>query len=298
MDTLPFAPPRNVLARGIAELRSKAFPHYWSAAERWAVGRARQTRCDLVLCLTQSLREDVLAELKRHKVRRLAAWWGDPPANMRGMGLLSDAWDAIFLKDALAVRKFRTVGLHAELLHEAFNPDWHQRRFGAIGGEIVVAGNYYGYRQFIVRRLIEAGLPVALYGFPPPRWADPTIKAAHRGSFIVRMEKSAIFGSGIACLNSTTLAEGDSLNCRAFEIAGACGLHLIEDRPAVAGCFEPGTEVLVYRSIDDITEFVAKAQRDPAWALSIREAGSRRAHAEHSYRQRLELILRRVKLMT
>ena len=98
-------------------------------------------------------------------------------------------------------------------------------------------------------------------------------------------------GEGLACLNSTALSEGDALNCRAFEIAGACGLQLIEDKPSVSECFEPGRDVLVYRSVEEIGEHLARARREPDWAMKIRQAGHDRAHAAHTYEARLRTIL-------
>ncbi len=276
------------------EFRRQVFPQRWSEAEAWAVRVAREARPDLVLCLTQSLRREVLAELHEAGAPRLVSWWGDTPANMQGMGLLQDGWDLIFLKDASAVRKFQAVGLEAHHLNEAMNPAWHRRSFAEVSDEVVVAGNYYGYRQFLVGRLLDAGVPMALYGRPPPRWSTEPIKRAHRGQYIAREEKSQIFGEGLACLNSTALSEGDSLNCRAFEIAGACGLQIIEDKPSVVTCFEPGLEVLTYGSVDEIHEHLGRARKDRAWAMRVREAGHRRAHAEHTYRHRLADVFRRL----
>jgi spore maturation protein CgeB len=207
------------------------------------------------------------------------------------MGLLAPEWDAIFLKDAAAVTKFRAVGLPAEVLHEAMNPAWHTRSFDSVGEEIVVAGSYYGYRQYLVACLLQAGAPLALYGPPPPRWAKDVIKQAHRGRYVAREEKARLFGAAVACLNSTDLSEGDSLNCRAFEVAGSCGLLMIENKPAVAQCFEPGAELLVYNSVTEIMDHIARARREPDWAMSVREAGYRRAHAHHTYEKRLRAIL-------
>lgn len=289
--------PGNPLLALALDLKQKAYPEHWTAAERWVVAAARASAPDLVLCLTQSLRQEVLEALRKLGVRRLVAWWGDTPANMRGMGLLAPSWDLILIKDAAAVAKLRAVGLETELMHEAMNPVWHRRCFDRVGHDVVVAGSYYGYRQYLVGRLLDAGEPMALYGPRPPRWAGEAIALAHKGRFIVREEKSRIFGSGLACLNSTALSEGDSLNCRAFEIAGACGLQLIEDKPAVAGCFEPGREVLTYRSVDELRAHLERARREPAWAMKVREAGHRRANAEHTYELRLAEILRRTGLM-
>lgn len=273
------------------DIAARAFPDRWTKAEQWAVAAAREHRPDVILCLTQALREEVLAALRAEGVRRLFAWWGDPPANMTRMGLLALGWDRIFLKDGAAVRKFRAVGLPADHLHEATNPAWHRRLFKSAGTDVVVAGSCYGYRQFLSTVLIERGVPLAIYGPAPPAWSAPAVRAAHRGRFIVKDEKSLIFGEGLACLNSTTLSEGDSLNCRAFEIAGACGLQLIEDKPSVSECFEPGREVLVYRSVDEIEDHLARAMREPDWAMKIRQAGQDRAYAHHTYEMRLQTIL-------
>ena len=275
----------------------RAFPGHWTASERWAVAAAKEAGGgDLLLWLTKGLRQEVLEHLRSLGVRRLVAWWGDAPANMRGMGLLTGGWDKIFIKDAATVAKFVAVGLPAELLHEACNPDWHRRLYTRISNEITIAGNYYGYRQYLAECLLKAGEPLALYGPPIPRWGNSDLKGAHRGKYIVRDEKSRVFGEALACLNSTALSEGDSLNCRAFEIAGACGLQLIEDKPAVAHCFEPGREVLTYRSVDEIREHLARARCEPDWANQVREAGYKRAHGEHTYEHRLRHILSSVGL--
>jgi spore maturation protein CgeB len=249
---------------------------------------------DIVLALTLAIREEVLAELKRMGTDRCLAWWGDSPANMRRMGLLAEGWDAIYIKDAAAVRKFRAVGLPAALLHEAMNPDWHRpydRPRGADADAVVVAGNYYGYRQILVDKLAEKNVPLALYGTKPPRWSHRAVRNHFRGRYIVKEEKSRIFSAGLACLNSTSLSEGDSLNCRAFEICGAAGLQLIENKASVQSCFEPEREVLTYDSVGQIIEHVARARREPHWARSVREAGHRRAMSEHTYRHRLVEIL-------
>jgi spore maturation protein CgeB len=264
---------------------NRCLPH-----ERWALRAAKTHRPDMVLCLTQALKPEVLSELRTLGVRHRIAWWGDSPANMHGLGLLADGWDHIFIKDAAAVKKFRAVGLPASHLNECCNPDWHKRNYSAINDEVVVAGTYYGYRQMLVSRLLAAGEKLALYGPALPRWSKPDVTGAFRNRFIVKDEKSFIFGSAVACLNSTSLSEGNSLNCRAFEIAGACGLQLIEEKPAVGECFDLGKEILTYSSLEELREHVARARRETSWALQIREAGHRRAHSEHTYDHRLATI--------
>lgn len=269
-------------------------PSALSGQETWALEQVKYWKPDLVLALTLALRSEVLDELKARGADVCVAWWGDSPANMRGLGLLADSWDRIYIKDAAAVAKLRAVGLPAALMHEAANPAWHRPipvTNTADAEALVVAGNYYGYRQFIVERLAARGVKLALYGTRPPRWATETVRREFRGRYIVKDEKSEIFHSGLACLNSTHLSEGDSLNCRAFEICSAGGLQLIEAKPAVEDCYEPGQEVLTYSSVDEIVDHLDRARAEPDWARGIREAGLRRTLNDHTYRHRLERIL-------
>jgi spore maturation protein CgeB len=190
------------------------------------------------------------------------------------------------------VNKHRLLGLNAHLLHEAMNPQWHRPVSGAANGETAVVGNWYGYRQTLVRALSSRGVDVGLYGTPPPRWSLPEVRQAHLRRYVVREEKSRVFGEALACLNSFQMGEGDSLNCRAFEVAGAGGLQLIEHRPAIAECFEPGKELLPFSTIEELLDDLSRARREPRWADGIRAAGARRALAEHTYRHRIDSIMR------
>jgi spore maturation protein CgeB len=268
----------------------KAVYGYVSPDERWLVKAAREYRPELFLAPTQVIQEETLSELKRVGVRACVAWWGDSPSNMLRMGLLSPYWDLIFFKDPDAVAKFRRVGLNAYLLHEAMNPAWHKPVAQQANEDVVVAGNFYGYRQFLVLKLIERSVKVALYGGRLPRWVHPGIRRIHKGHYIVKEEKSRIFGEALACLNSTQIIEGNSLNCRAFEIAGAGGLHLMEYKPIISECFEPGKEVLTFDSLDELMDHIERARRFPGEMKKIREAAAHRAHAEHTYKHRLERI--------
>ena len=100
-----------------------------------------------------------------------------------------------------------------------------------------------------------------------------------------------MFGEALGCLNTFSLAEGNSLNCRAFEIAGAGGLQLIEYRPAIEECFEPGKELLTFSTFEELMAHIEWARKDPNAMRDIRKAGARHALAAHTYKHRLEIIL-------
>ena len=69
---------------------------------------------------------------------------------------------------------------------------------------------------------------------------------------------------------------------------GMGGLQLV-DRDDVAEFYEPGTEVLVFHDADELVELGRRIVADPAWGTSIREAGRRRSHAEHTFAHRARM---------
>jgi len=259
--------------------------------ERKVIKLARNFKPDLVLGLTAGLHPETMDALGKLCPGRVVLWWGDPPANSQRWGILDPAWDAIFLKDRAAVLKLRILGKNASLLHEAMNPVWHKPLASQGHERVVVAGNYYAFRQAIVLRLMGDGVKFDLFGPRPPHWAHEDIKGQYLGRYVMREEKSQAFGEALACLNTFPLAEGNSLNCRAFEIAGAGGLQLIEYRPAIEDCFEPGRELLAFSTYEELMGHIERARKYPEEVRPIREAGAKRALAEHTYTHRLQRIL-------
>jgi spore maturation protein CgeB len=274
--------------------RQKLSSNYIPPREVWLLKQVQSQKPDVVLTLTQALSEQTLAELKKKGILT-AVWWGDTPANMRGQGLLCEGWDAVFIKDKNAVDKLNRVGIYSELCHEAMNPQWHKPIPSKRNRNLVIAGSLYEYRHFLVRKLLQNNVGLELYGQRPPIWADPNIKKIHTGKFIVKEEKSKVFGAGLACLNSTAMSEFNSLNCRAFEIAGARGLQILEYRPIVSKCFEPGKEILIFETFNELLEIIARVRKEPQYAEKIREAGHQRALKEHTYEKRLRHIINTLK---
>ena len=258
----------------------------------WKLARAFRPR--LVLALTRGLHPEVLDALGTICRGRRILWWGDSPANNRRWGMLDPGWDAVYTKDAAAVDKLRLAGRNAHLLHEAMNPDWHKPVASRANDNIAVVGNSYAFRQAICVRLMDHHVPVAIYGPRPPIWSNPRYHEVHTGKYVVREEKSRVFGEALACLNTFQLAEVNSLNCRAFEIAGAGGLQLIEYRPAIEECFEPGKELLTFSTFEELMAHIDTARTNPIAVKTIRGAGARRALAEHTYEHRLKTILDRL----
>ena len=262
--------------------------------EKWLLANFKTLKPDVVFTLTQSLNSETLRKLKKHNIRTMV-WWGDTAANMKGKGILDEGWDLIFIKDSYAAQKLKALGLPAFQLFEAMNPAWHKPLSNQQNNNLILAGTFYDYRHYLTRRLLKDKVSLQLYGGRLPGWADPEIKALHSGKYVVREEKSRVFGAGLAVLNSTSMSEFDSVNCRAFEAAGAGGLQIMEYRTSIDQCFEPEKEILLYKSYDQLLALIKKAIQYPDEMKKIREAGYKRAFGEHTYRHRLDYIIKKLK---
>jgi spore maturation protein CgeB len=86
-------------------------------------------------------------------------------------------------------------------------------------------------------------------------------------------------------INRSSMANtGFSPPTRVFEVAGAGACLLCDDWPGIEDCFEPGEEILVIKTADDVVEALArygKAERQ-----GIGAAFRRRALRDHTYARR------------
>lgn len=85
---------------------------------------------------------------------------------------------------------------------------------------------------------------------------------------------------------SSMAAFGFSPPTRVFEVAGAGACMLCDDWPGIEDCFEPGKEILVVRTAQDVVD--ALHAYSPADRAEIGRAFRARALRDHTYAQRAE----------
>jgi spore maturation protein CgeB len=81
---------------------------------------------------------------------------------------------------------------------------------------------------------------------------------------------------------------------RVFEIPGAGGFLLTEGAERLEEYFQPGKEVVIFRTPDEMVEQVRYYLEHPVERERIRAAGYARALREHSYVQRFLDIFTRM----
>ena len=61
----------------------------------------------------------------------------------------------------------------------------------------------------------------------------------------------------------------------------------MEYRPTVAEFFEPGKEIMLYHTLDELRHMIDQGLRDPVFNRTLRTRAAARAKAEHTYEHRL-----------
>lgn len=160
--------------------------------------------------------------------------------------------------------------------------------------EIVFVGARYPNREDQLSLLHRHGIPVRAVGRDwSHHWFDRARTwGGQRPDLpwdrdVDRATAYAMLGGAAAALNVHN--DQDGFTMRTFEIPGSGGLQLI-DRPDVEEFYEPGREVLVYRSGDELVDLCRRALRDRDWAAGIGRAARARTLTEHTFAHRMATL--------
>ncbi len=146
-----------------------------------------------------------------------------------------------------------------------------------------------------LRRAVICALsePMVIMG---PAWAkfDRVAHEIHARR-VAPSELAGLYASHLAALNIRN--EGnvlDGLNQRNFAPYLFSTPVVTEAQADLAAAFEPGQEVLVYRTGEELVDIYARLQGAPLEAAAIADRGRRRVLAEHTYGRRLQSLLDRL----
>lgn len=248
---------------------------------------------DLIISLDSRLSPEAVTQIRRSGIRT-AFWFPDAVSNLVRQFMILAPYDAVFFKEPHIVERLKaTLDLPVHYLPQGCNPDWH-RPVGppCVEPYFVVAGNMYPSRVRLLERLVDAGIPLRLYGGGFPRWLGPTpLTPFHSGQVITREHKARIFRSAAGVINSMHPAEVYGVNSRLFE-ATACGAAVVSEyRRTVPDHFEVGKEILTYDTFDELLGHARRLLDDRGLGGRLGDAGARRSLAEHTYDKRLAHLL-------
>jgi spore maturation protein CgeB len=265
--------------------------------ERRLLAQAQAFAPDLVMVIMgNQLSPKTVAKLRRCVKAPIVCWCQDHLGTLGRQYLLGADYDAVFLKDRYMLELFSSMVKSTRFLYlpEACNPRVHRsleltlderRRYGC---DVMIYGSLYYYRQAILEQLAQ---------FDVKRWEAAPAWMVNRlarraGGPIVLDEKVRAVRAARIALNPLHYAEVDSLNCRAFELAGCGAFQLITSKPVLVEHFKPGVELDTFRSVDELIDKIGHYLRHPDEAVEMARLGQLRAHREHTYEARLEQLVR------
>ncbi|OGU16584.1 MAG: hypothetical protein A2076_02595 [Geobacteraceae bacterium GWC2_53_11] len=252
---------------------------------------------DLVIVIHDFLWPSEVAELKRRSEAPVVLWFPDALVNF-GRGFFMNApYDGLFFKDPFIVDRLKNfLDIPVYYLPECFNPMKHsaanidESELASYRCDITCAGNQHSWRVAIFKQLSEYN--VKLWGPPQPLWLDiAPVTKMHQGRPVHNREKTSAFRAAKIVVNNLHYGEIWGVNVRTFEIAGIGGFQMVDWRPGIEPLFKIGKELICFRSISDLKQKIDYWLPRDDERQEIALAGMQRAHAEHTYSQRLSLLL-------
>jgi spore maturation protein CgeB len=199
-------------------------------------------------------------------------------------------YDVVGYADSALLAVHRQWGLAAESLYlpHAIDPGAAPpvRAFEARDPRLVFVANPTPLRRAVVSAIAA---PIAVYG-PGWRASDGGAHDIHPGR-VAAGRVPTLYGGHRATLNiRNELNVLSGLNQRNFEPCLAGSALLTDDQPDLEACFEPGSEVLVWRDADELNALYAQVVGDVSFAQRVAEAGRARVLAQHTFAHRLESL--------
>ncbi len=265
-----------------------------------AAARAFQPTVIIVL-KGEVVSRDALVALREQKIS-LVSWWVDDPFYYP-ISLLRhfELFDTVYVYDKESVAKLKARGTgHASYLpcacdQTTFYPQkLAPSDYPDLNCTIGFVATHYPGRAELLSRM--KGLDIGL-------WGGGWWEAAHqlrelpdgywRGHRLTPADAARVYNLARICPNvhhpQTKLG---GLNTRTFEIPAAGGFELVDNVPGLEEHFDIGREIVAYSDPANFRELTDYYLSHPAERSAIVERGHDRVLRDHTYKQRLETILK------
>ncbi len=198
------------------------------------------------------------------------------------------------------VERFRAAGLHAEAFRLAFDPGVLTRlkESDARSAEPPIDVSFVGSlsahhpgRHAWLERLCRE-TPIQIWGQGVDTLpADSPIRRVYRGPAWGLEMYRVLARSRVSVNYHIELAGPYANNMRLYETTGVGALLLTDWKENLHELFEPGAEVVAYRTVDDCVAAIQRLLNDEAERFRTAQAGQTRTLREHTYASRMaELV--------
>ncbi len=193
------------------------------------------------------------------------------------------------------VERFRKAGIPARLHRFGFDPMILEKLGpgdAARGASFV--GNLYGGHRDRIRLMTSLSDKIGLQWWGPGVDSLPPnspLRFQHRGIAWGLDMYRVIRDSALALNHHIDVAGPWANNMRLFETTGVGTLLLTDWKENLAEMFEPGIEVVTYKSVDGCRRLVEYYLNHDEERTAIAKAGQQRTLRDHNYRQRMRELI-------
>ena len=200
----------------------------------------------------------------------------------------------VLVKDPYLVDSLKKAGLsNAQLLPHCCDTELHSKHKISVdeeslfGSDINIVGSFYPWRQLILTPLAEKGLKIwggGWDGLPPDSPLTPCVM----GRDARNLDQAKVFQSSTVSVNTHTISDVRGANQRVFDIAGSGGAQVCDFKEDIANYLQPGKEILLFKTRQELIDKVEYLLQHPAEARSIGEAAFKACRERgHTYEDRM-----------
>ncbi len=258
--------------------------------------QAREFQPELVLVTHGRVPPQVVAKLKQTCSGKVVCWFTDQVMGLYRHYLPAAPYDAVFLKEPFLVRAFREkLGTNAHYLPECCNPLWHKRMClteearARYGCDLAALGTLHYWRAAVLKPFADYDLKI--WGADAPSYIDSPLRKKYTNHYVAGEEASKALQAAKVVINTVGYWEIEGVNCTLFVAAGCGAFQIVEWKPDLPQLFEPGREIVTYRTGQELKEKVDYYLARPEERAEISDGAHARAQREHTYELRLKRML-------
>jgi spore maturation protein CgeB len=273
---------------------------------RELVARARDADPDAVFfCLFEDqISTETLEAVRRATRAPTVNWFADDHWRFEAFSRqFAGHLDWCVTTDPDAVPKYRAAG-HANVILSqwACNRYAYHPTDGPLAYGVTFVGQPHGNRREIVAAIQSAGVDVRCWGhgWPDGRLThDEMVRVFGTSTINLNLSNASDPPRGLRVRVGRLLGRGggiphgprpSQIKGRTFEVPGCRGFQLTEQVPHLERYFEPGREIAVYDSEQDLIRTIRYWLSHPEERQQVAEAAYRRVMAEHTYDHRFAAI--------
>jgi len=282
--------------------QGKQLINQFRRADQVVLGHVEEYKPDLIMAMSgKTLRPCLLRQIREASPRSILVnvFWDNPFFYDIPFSAIPD-YDKFFVKDTYVLQEMQKLGANnVAYLHHACYPGEH-RPLGDItpaeraeyACDLAFVGSMYPYRTRILD--IFRDMDLKIWGGRP--WGsipdDSVAYTKHQHRRVWGRGKIAIFNLAKINLN-TQHYQNDifSVSSKVHQVAASGGFQLVDYKPDLERLYEVGSEIIAFRSRDELRELAEYYLERPAERAEIAERSRQRALAQHTYAHRFDEIL-------